>query len=292
MEKNEVQVHKKQGINAFLQTDAVKNNIVSVIGEKDSQRFISSVVSAVQTNPSLAECTNQSILSAALLGHSLKLPQSPQLQMFYFVPFNNKKKVTDENGREVEVKVKEAVFQLSYRGYLQLAMRSGQYHKINACEIREGELKSYNPITEEYVFEAIKNFEKRKDLPVVGYYAYFEMTNGYKKEIYWSKEQMEEHAKRYSASYRTDLQKGWKTSYWTSDFDSMALKTMLRQLISKWGMMSVELETAYKNDMAVEDDSGNLLYLDNVPDEPVKGTDVMGDVIDGVASEIKEEKNE
>ena len=196
----------------------------------------------------------------------------------------------DENGRETEIKVKEAVFQLSYRGYLQLAMRSGQYHKINACEIREGELKSYNPITEEYLVDAIKDFEKRKNLPIVGYYAYFEMTNGYKKEIYWSKEQMEEHAKRYSSSYRTDLQKGWKTSYWTSDFDSMALKTMLRQLISKWGMMSVELEKAYQNDMAVEDENGNPLYLDNVPDEPEKGTDVMADVIESVAKEVKEEK--
>ena len=112
-----------------------------------------------------------SILSAALLGHSLKLPQSPQLQMFYLVPFNNKKKIKDENGREKEVKVKEAVFQLSYRGYLQLAMRSGQYRRIHACDIREGELKSYNPITEEYVFEAITDYEKRKNLPVVGYYA-------------------------------------------------------------------------------------------------------------------------
>lgn len=270
---NEIQTTQKQGINAYLQSDAVKNNITSVIGEKDAQRFISSVVSAVQTNPTLAECTNSSILSAALLGHSLKLPQSPQLQMFYLVPFNNKKK--DANGKEV--KVKEAVFQLSYRGYLQLAMRSGQYHKINACEIRQGELKSFNPITEEYVFEAITDYEKRSTLPVVGYYAYFEMTNGYRKELYWSKEQMEAHAKRYSASYR----QGWSSSFWTSDFDAMALKTMLRQLISKWGMMSVDMETAYQRDMSIEDENGNPIYIDNVPDEPEKAVDVMADVVEG-----------
>ena len=282
---NEIQTQKKQGINTFLQSDAVKNNIASVIGEKDSQRFISSVVSAVQTNPALSECTNASILSAALLGHSLKLPQSPQLQMFYMVPFNNKKKVKDASGKEVETTVKEAVFQLSYRGYLQLAMRSGQYHRINACEIREGELKSYNPITEEYVFEAIKDYEKRKDLPVIGYYAYFEMTNGYKKELYWSKEQMEAHAKRYSASYR----KGW-SSFWTSDFDAMALKTMLRQLISKWGMMSVELETAYQNDMAIQDENGNPVYIDNILDEPQKATDPFseGGVVDTTSEEVTE----
>lgn len=282
---NEVQIQKKQGINAFLQTEAVKSNIISVIGEKESQRFISSVVSAVQTNPALAECTNTSILSAALLGHSLKLPQSPQLQMFYLVPYNNKKKVKDSNGKEVETTVKEAVFQLSYRGYLQLAMRSGQYHKINACEIREGELKSYNPITEEYIFSPITDFTKRKELPVVGYYASFEMNNGYRKELYWSKEQMEEHAKRYSQSYR----KGWFSSFWTSDFDAMALKTMLRQLISKWGMMSVDMETAYQHDMAVEDVNGNLVYTDNVPDEPEKAVDVMSDVVDTTAEEVKNE---
>ena len=279
---NEVQVQQKQGINTYLQSDAVKNNITSVIGEKDAQRFISSVVSAVQTNPTLAECTNSSILSAALLGHSLKLPQSPQLQMFYLVPFNNKKK--DANGKEV--KVKEAVFQLSYRGYLQLAMRSGQYHKINACEIRQGELKSFNPITEEYVFEAITDYEKRSTLPVVGYYAYFEMTNGYRKELYWSKEQMEAHAKRYSASYR----QGWSSSFWTSDFDAMALKTMLRQLISKWGMMSVDMETAYQRDMSIEDENGNPVYIDNVPDDPIPAVDVMADVVEGeVVEETKAE---
>lgn len=284
---NEVQVVQKQGINTYLQSDAVKNNIISVVGKEDSQRFISSVVSAVQTNPALSECTNASILSSALLGHSLKLPQSPQLQMFYLVPYNNKKKVKDENGREKEVQVKEAVFQLSYRGYLQLAMRSGSYKHINACEIREGELKSFNPITEEYVFDAITDYEKRKNLPVIGYYAYFEMVNGYKKELYWSKEQMEAHAKKYSMSYR----KGWSSSFWTSDFDAMALKTMLRQLISKWGMMSVDMETAYQHDMAVEDENGNPVYIDNVPDEPERAVDVYADVVESDAVEVTNEDN-
>lgn len=280
---NEVAIQQKQGINTYLQSDAVKNNIMSVIGNKeDGQRFISSVVSAVQVNPALNECTNSSILSAALLGHSLKLPQSPQLQMFYMVPYNNKKKV-NVNGKEVEQTVKEAVFQLSYRGYLQLAMRSGQYKKINACDIREGELKSFNPITEEYIFDAITDYEKRATLPVIGYYAYFEMVNGYRKELYWSKEQMEQHAKKYSMSYR----KGWSSSFWSSDFDAMALKTMLRQLISKWGMMSIDMETAYQHDMAIQDENGNPIYIDNVPDEPEKAFDVMADVVD--ATEVKDE---
>jgi len=256
---------KKQGIAGYLSTDAVKANIVSVIGEKDAQRFISSVVSAVQANPDLAECTNSSILSAALLGHSLKLPQSPQLAFFYLVPYKNSKKG-----------VKEAQFQVGYKGLIQLAMRSGQYQKINVTAIKEGELKSYDPITEDFEFEAVKDFEKRQKLPTIGYYAYFILNNGFKKEIYWSKERMEEHAKKYSTSYR----KGWDSSVWKSDFEAMAFKTLIRALISKWGIMSIEMESAYTSDMAVLDENGNPDYVDNVPDEPEKAVDVYAEAVD------------
>ena len=267
---NELAEKKKQTIAGYLSSDAVKANIMNVIGEKDTQRFISSVVSAVQANPDLAECTNASILSAALLGHSLKLPQSPQLSFFYLVPFKNTKKG-----------VKEAQFQMGYRGMIQLAMRSGQYQKINVSEIKEGELKSYNPITEEFEFEAVTDFEKRQALPTIGYYAYFVLTNGFKKEIYWSKERMEQHAKKYSVSYRN----GWSSSVWTSDFTSMAFKTLIRQLISRWGIMSVEMENAYTGDMAVLDENGNPEYVDNVPDEPTKATDVFADAKEEVVVE-------
>ena len=98
---------------------------------------------------------------------------------------------------------------------------------------------------------------------------------------------MEAHAKKYSMSYR----KGWSSSFWTSDFDAMALKTMLRQLISKWGMMSVDLETAYQHDMAVEDENGNTVYVDNVPDEPEKAVDVYAEVVDSAAEEVTDADN-
>lgn len=269
---NEIAEVKKQGIAGYLASEAVKTNIMNVVGEKDAQKFISSVVSAVQANPDLAECTNASILSAALLGHSLKLPQSPQLSFFYLVPFKNSKKG-----------VKEAQFQIGYKGLIQLAMRSGQYQKINVTEIKEGELKSYDPITEEFEFEAEKDYAKRQNLPTIGYYAYFVLNNGFKKEIYWSKERMEEHAKKYSVSYRN----GWGTSVWKSDYTAMALKTMLRQLVSRWGIMSVEMESAYTSDMAVLDENGNPEYVDNVPDEPERGVDVLADVV--VDADVVEE---
>ena len=267
-----VKSEKKMGIAGFLAQEAVKQNVESVVGVKDSQRFISSVVSAVQTNPSLAECTNASILSASLLGHSLNLPQSPQIGMFYFVPFKNKKKVKNpETGKEETVEVMEATFQLSYRGMLQLAMRSGQYKAINVTDIREGELVSYDPIEDAYVFDPETDITKRMALKVIGYYAYFEMINGFKKGIYWSREQIDTHAKKYSASYRN----GWSSSLWKSDFDAMAKKTMLRQLISKWGIMSVEMEKAYVGDQAVIREDGTPDYIDNIPDEPVKAVDVF-----------------
>lgn len=270
---NQLAEVKQQNIATFLATDSVKENVAKIVGEKDTQRFISSLVSAVQTNPSLAECTNKSLLNAALLGQSLNLPQSPQLANFYFVPFKNTK-----------AGVTEATFQLGWRGYMALAMRSGQYKKIHVTDIREGELKAYNPIEDEYEFSPITNMEERLKKPIIGYYAYFILVNGFKKTLYWSREQMDEHAKKYSQSYR----KGWDSSLWKSDFDKMAYKTMLRQLISKYGPMSVDMERAYVGDQSVIGDNGNVDYIDNVPDEPEKGVNPFteGGVIDVEEGEV------
>ena len=274
---NQLAEVKQQNIASFLATDSIQENVKKIVGEKDAQRFISSVVSAVQTNPTLAECTNKSILNAALLGQSLNLPQSPQLGMFYLIPYDNKK-----SG------VKEAQFQISYKGLIQLAIRSGQYKKLHVTDIREGELKSYNSITDEYSFTPETDMAKRLSLKVIGYYAYFELVNGYKKDIYWSREQMEEHAKKYSVSYR----KGWD-SIWKSDFDKMAYKTLIKQLLSKYGVMSVEMDKAVANDQAVLEEENNPMYVDNV-DIPEKGVNPFeeGGVIDVEESEVRDVADE
>jgi recombination protein RecT len=151
--------------------------------------------------------------------------------------------------------------------------------------LKEGELVAYNPIEDEYTFKAETDFAKREALPTIGYYCFFEMNNGLRKELYWSKEQMETHAKRYSASYRN----GWSSSIWKSDFDKMAMKTMLRQLIGRYGTMSVEMQTAYTSDQAVLDENFVPQYVDNVEDEPEKAVDVMADVIDSIATEVPNE---
>ena len=239
------------GMTAYLSQDAVKNQINNVIGGKNGQRFISAVVSAVNNNPALQECTNQSILSAALLGEALKLSPSPQLGQYYMVPFNDREKG------------KVAQFQLGYKGYIQLAIRSGQYKKLTVLAIKEGELIRFDPLNEEIEVKLIEDEEERENTATVGYYAMFEYTNGFRKAIYWSKNKMEAHAMKYSKGYQA--KKGY--TFWEKDFDGMAYKTMLRQLISKWGIMSIDMMTAMDSDMAVINEDGSKNYVET--EEPV-----------------------
>lgn len=262
----------KTGLAAYLTQDAVKKQINSIVGGKNGTRFISSIVSAVQTTPALQECTNPSILSAALLGEALNLSPSPQLGQFYMVPFDNKKKGC-----------KEAQFQLGYKGYIQLAKRSGVYKKINVISIKEGELISYNPLEEELEVNLIEDDYERENTPTIGYYAMFEEVNGYRHSIYWSKQKMLAHAEKYSFAFYKNggakslelLEQGkipekdlWKySSFWFKDFDGMAHKTMLRQLISKWGTMSIDLQKAIDKDMAVIQEDGSADYVENAVEE-------------------------
>lgn len=239
---------QRLGLAAYLTQDAVKNQINSIVGGKDGDKFVTAIVSAVNANPVIKDCTNQSILSAALLGHSLKLSPSPQLGYYYLVPFNDK-----EAG-------KVAQFQLGYKGYIQLALRSGQYKKLNVLAIKEGELEYFDPLNEEIkVNLMVDRWDEREKAPTIGYYAMFELVNGFRKAIYWSKGQMENHAITYSPGYK--VKKGY--TFWEKNFDAMAYKTMLRQLISKWGVMSVEMQTAFDSDMAVIHEDGSKTYVEN-----------------------------
>lgn len=242
----------KQTFSAFLATDAMKKKINEMVGGKDGQQFVTAIISAVSTNPQLAECENSSIVSAALLGQALKLSPSPQLGQYYIVPFNN-----SDRGCKV------AQFQLGYKGYIQLAIRSGQYKKINVLAIKEGELIEYDPLNEEIKVNLIEDEELREQAETIGYYAMFEYMNGFRKTIYWTKQKMEAHALKYSKGYKA--KKGY--TFWEKDFDGMAYKTMLRQLISKWGIMSVDMQTAMEKDMAVIKENGDYEYIDNNSNE-------------------------
>ncbi len=263
---------------AFLSRDKIKHKINEMIGGKDSQRFITSIVSAVSINPTLAECDYSTILSAAMLGESLKLSPSPQLGYFYMVPFNDKKRGC-----------KVAQFQLGYKGYLQLAIRSGQYRKINVLAIKEGELESFDPLNEEIkVNLMVDRWDERETAKTIGYYAMFELKNGFCKAMYWSKAQMIAHADKYSQAFSKDAVKArdpkynkvsfedfeagkvkdsdmWLySSFWYKDFDGMAYKTMLRQLISKWGIMSIDMQNAMDKDMAAIREDGTVDYVEHM----------------------------
>jgi recombination protein RecT len=209
-------------------------------------------------------------VNAALLGYSLNLSPSPQLGYFYFVPYWDNDKTYDRAGRIVDKKeyarqakvserdlpsVRAAQFQMGYRGYLQLAMRTGQYRKINAEVIKEGEFVSFNPLTEDLRVNIIEDPEERLKRETIGYYAMFEYLNGYRKEMYWTKGQMTAHAKRYSKSFGNGP---WKT-----DFDKMAIKTLIRQLLGHYGIMSLDMEKAYTADHGVIDNNLNPVYVDN-----------------------------
>jgi recombination protein RecT len=259
--------NQRLGLTAYLTRDGVKDQINKVVGGKDGQRFISAIISATNTNTMLQECTNQSILSGALLGESLKLSPSPQLGHYYLVPFNDKDKG------------KVAQFQLGYKGYIQLAIRSGQYKKLNVMAIKEGELEYFDPLNEDIKINLmVENWDEREAKPTIGYYAFFELVNGFRKAIYWSKAQMESHALKYSQGYKKDKEKGWNYTFWSKDFDGMAYKTMLRQLISKWGIMSIEMQNAFEGDMAVINEDGTKNYVetdDNVIEAEVSEPEVV-----------------
>lgn len=240
---------KKATFSTFLTSDSIKNKVNSIMGGKDGQRFMTSILSAVSTNPTLAECEHSSILSAAMLGESLKLSPSPQLGQYYMVPFNDNKL-----GRKV------AQFQLGYKGYIQLAIRSGYYKKLNVLAIKEGEMVRFDPLNEEIEVNIIEDEVARESAPTIGYYAMFEYQNGFRKALYWSIGKMQAHAEKFSQGYRA--KKGY--TFWEKDFDAMACKTMLRQLISKWGIMSIEMQSAMEKDMAVLNEDGSVAaYVDN-----------------------------
>ena len=263
----------KPKFSVAIQSDTYKNLINQTLGDKDrATRFIASISSAVATNTDLQQCDAGTILSGALLGESLNLSPSPQLGQYYLVPFN--KKVKGVDGDESYIKV--AQFQLGYKGYIQLAIRSGQYKKLNVLAIKKGELIKYDPLNEEIEVNLMEDEEERENAETIGYYAMFEYTNGFRKSLYWSKSKMEKHALKYSKGY--SAHKGY--TFWEKDFDGMSYKTMLRQLISKWGIMSIDMQQAVEKDMTAINTDGTYEYVDNEEDTIIEQQESKDEVVE------------
>lgn len=265
------QLQSKPKFSLAIQSDGYKKLINNTLGDpKRAAKFIAAISSAVATNSSLQQCDAGSILSGALLGEALNLSPSPQLGQYYLVPFKDK-----------------AQFQLGYKGYIQLAIRSGQYKDIDVIEVREGEYKGRDKITGKHQFEFIEDEVERENKEIIGYMAYFEYLNGFYKNLYWSKEKMQKHALEYSQAYASDVKKGTNYSFWSKDFNGMAFKTMLRQLISKWGIMSIEMQEAYTKDMATIKENGEYEYVDNIETSNFVEEEIIAPTVASVQEEKK-----
>lgn len=258
-------------LKSLLATDAIRRQMKSLLGDK-AGHFMMAIVGVVEGTPQLQGCDPQSIINSAIASATLDLPIEKNLGYAYIVPYKDK-----------------AQFQLGYKGYIQLALRSGQYKYINSIEIKEGELENYNLLTGEFTFKFIEDINQRLEAKTIGYASYIEFTNGFRNTLFMTKEQINNHAKEYSQSYAYDLRKGYKNSNWSTNFDSMALKTVLKLNLSKFGALSVSVQRALQLDGSsiteIKDDGTiNAEYIDNYNKE----NKIIGDIELATKDEILE----
>nr|DAQ87137.1 MAG TPA: RecT protein [Caudoviricetes sp.] len=212
--------------------------------------FVNNISSLVANNTALQACDPRSIIYAGIKATVLDLPLDPNLGFAYVIPYQNRK-----TGKT------EAQFQIGAKGFIQMAIRTGQYRTINVTEIKEGELKDFDLLAGEMRFEARQS---RETLPTVGYAAFIRLTNGFEKTLYMTKGEVEAHAYEYSQTYKADKDKGWTSSQWSKHFDAMARKTVLKRLLSGFGILSVEMQQAIASDQAVfSTQDGAPQYVDN-----------------------------
>lgn len=240
-------------VKGLLSQANVKSKFEEILRER-ANAFTANLAVMVNNNAALSRCDPMTVISAAVVAASLDLPIDPNLGFAHIVPFGDK-----------------AQFQIGFKGFIQLAMRSGQYQRIGVTEIYDGQLIEENPLTGEYVFD----FKAKKDDVIIGWAAYFKTINGFEKTIYWPVDKIDKHGKRFSQTYK----KGF--GLWKDDFNSMASKTVLKALLSKWGILSTEMQSAVKFDQSVVKSVENqdVEYMDSDPlaaafDEPAKAKKV------------------
>lgn len=241
-------------LNSMLDQDGYKKRFDELLGARAPQ-FVSSIVSLVNADKNLQKAFYEApitIIQAALKAATFDLPIDPGLGYAYIVPFNNTK-----DGQ----KRMEATFIMGYKGMNQLALRTGVYKTINVIDVREGELKSYNRLTEEIELDFVEDDEERDKLPIIGWVGYFRLINGTEKTIYMTRKQIEAHERRHRKGQY--MGKGWR-----EDFDSMAMKTVFRRLIGKWGLMSIDYQKADRATLMAADAIAKGNFDDE--DEPLQ----------------------
>lgn len=264
-----------QKFNAMLENTRTQEYLTNVLGEK-KQTFVSNMVALVSSNKALSECDPSTIMFSCLKATALGLAIDPSLGLAWVLPYRDNKNNTTV-----------ATFQLGAKAYTQLALRTAQYKKINVRDVRDGEIVGEDFVSGEMQFKKLE--KDREKAPIVGYVAMFELINGFSKQLYMSIEEIDAHAKRFSQTYR----KGY--GLW-ADKDmrpKMAEKTVLKLLLSKWGVLSVEMEQAIKSDSAVLGENNRVRYVDNEEDaiDLEKAADVAKKFEDfDSAEEVKDNK--
>lgn len=230
-------------VKGIFERDSVKEKIVEMLGSK-ATGFITSVLQVTSNNNLLAKADPKTVYNAAMMAAALDLPINQNLGFAWIVPYKG-----------------QAQFQMGWKGYVQLAQRTGQYLKINVTPVYENQFETWNSLTEELKAD----FSVHGSGKVVGYAAYFKLINGFEKTVYWSHEKVFEHAKRFSQSFNQSF------SPWKSDFDAMAMKTVLKHTLSKWGILSIEMQKANVSDQAVVNnyETEDVDYVDNGDSEHV-----------------------
>lgn len=248
---NQIQIYNLKTFNQTITSPATQKYLDDLLHERKGQ-FVSNLTALVANNANLQECEPYTLMFAALKATALALPIEPSLGMAHVIPYKNKKRG-----------ITEAQFQMGYKGFQQLALRTGQYKRINTTEVREGELGNRNRLTGEFEWNWIEDDAKRLQTPVIGYVNYFALLNGFESTFYMSKEEMNAHALRYSQTYKSTNSYIKEQSKWTTDFDSMALKTVIKLNLSKNGVLSTELQDAIRADQSVMREENQYEYADN-----------------------------
>ncbi len=238
-------MNKNLSIGQYIAQEPVKKAMSDVLGDRTPQ-FITSVVSLVNTNAKLQDCDKQSLFNACLTAAALDLPINQNLGFAYVIPYNDRKLGM------------VAQFQMGYKGFIQLAQRSGQVQTINSTDVREGEIKNHDLLTGEIEFEWVT--ENRESKPIIGFVAYFKLLSGFEKSLYMSVIDIKKHGIKYSQTAK----KGY--GLWVDDFNAMAKKTVTKLLLAKYAPLNASLIQAVSYDQAVIKD--DLTYVDNIQEDP------------------------
>jgi len=251
--------------------DEVRQKFQEMLGKR-APSFITSVLQIVASNSLLTKADPHSVYHSAAVAATLDLPLNNNLGFAYIVPYNQKFKDDAGNWQSKQV----AQFQLGYKGFKQLALRSGQFKGMNATDVREGEMKERNRLTGYIRFDWVQDEIERNKLPIIGYVSHFELLNGYSQTLYMSMTDLQKHGKKYSQTFKND--KG----LWKDDFDSMALKTVTKLNLSKNAPLSVEMQKAITFDQAIVNDSDteDVTYVDNTNEPEIHTTEELQLLLD------------